>query len=234
MRTFVPHDVRPGDAGSVLFSIEHETVGVEYGPDSTCRRCRKPFRSEAPIPVITATQVPLDPVLYTWLMRTRWPMAPRTHYKVGLYHGRCVPPNVFHAAAGSRPAPGRSRVVPADAVASPPRAARLSVSGSAIAASFAGIALALTEPVHADIREPKLTQVFDGEAVDPVLGTWSVSLTCAASARDALVEHLERDAMGLLSFPDRGRQRQGQAFLLEMRTGSQELTLEFQGTGALE
>lgn len=61
-----------------------------------CHRCKKPFLSGEP---------------QKWFTRR----LTRTTHKHFAYHKRCVPPVMFHAfrqwfrAAGSRPAPGRSR-----------------------------------------------------------------------------------------------------------------------------
>jgi hypothetical protein len=78
--------------------------------NSGCRRCLKPFlRGMAPWPLVTRMHHPPK-------KGRRWlpgggtqPMPPTRHYKFGLYHDRCLPPNVTAAL------PGRSRLAPPDA-----------------------------------------------------------------------------------------------------------------------
>lgn len=114
----------------ISFPLEGETVLVQAAGEP-CRRCKRPVDVKTACPVLTVTQKPPLP-RHRRISSFRDASAVKRRYKVGLYHERCIPPNVFHAAAGSRPAPGRSRVVPPDARTSPPRAARAGVRGNAM------------------------------------------------------------------------------------------------------
>ena len=134
MRTFLRRQVARLTPNALRFKIDGEPIVCEYGVDSPCRRCRKPLKDLDVWPVITAIQKPPDASRW-YLLALHQPIP--MHYKIGLYHARCIPPNVFHAAPGSRPGPGRSRVVPANGRPSPHHAARPVVRGKAIASEGA-------------------------------------------------------------------------------------------------
>lgn len=111
-------------------TIDGDPINVKYPPSAKCRRCRKLLADAKVAVVITERFQPRA--------RGRWPFTfmeePKPkHYKVALYHGRCVPPNVFHAAAGSRPAPGRSRVAPVGVGSVPASAAQAGAGGTVMA-----------------------------------------------------------------------------------------------------
>ena len=123
--------------GHLYFSIEGAALVYACEADEACRRCKKPFGDERPSVLVTVTMVSSRRLsaaekveVFDWLAMTTGRTAAHNRYRVGLYHERCIPPDVFHAAAGSRPAPGRSRVVTADVRSSPPRAARSGVSAT--------------------------------------------------------------------------------------------------------
>lgn len=128
MRTYLRGRVsrRPG---CVSFTLEGEAVDVTYPPDAKCRRCRK-LLADAKVAVVITER--WKPLARRWLYTFMEEPKPK-HYKVSLYHGRCVPPNVFNASAGSRPAPGRSRVAPVGVGSVPASAAQAGAGGTVIA-----------------------------------------------------------------------------------------------------
>lgn len=122
--------------GHLYFTVEGEPCVYQCDVDEPCRRCKKPLGDEKPAVLITVTaSPPRRPSAQDhihWMFMTKGRQATYKKYRVGLYHEQCIPPAVFHAAAGSRPAPGRSRAVSADVRASLPRAARADVSGNTV------------------------------------------------------------------------------------------------------
>ncbi len=129
MRTYLRKDVEL-QPGRVSLTLEGKPVRVKHPLNTRCWRCGK-LLADAKVAVVVTER-------YQPRARRRWPFTfmeePKPkHYKIRLYHGRCVPPNVFNAAAGSRPAPGRSRVAPVGVGPVPASAAQAGAGGTVMA-----------------------------------------------------------------------------------------------------
>lgn len=115
MRTWLVPNVNRVGPGARSFVHDGETVNVLQSSGACCYRCQKPFSVDGDDVVLVARERFGDwpEWMRPFSFIKRQSERPK-HYKVGLYHARCVPPNVFHAAAGSRPAGARRcRSVPA-------------------------------------------------------------------------------------------------------------------------
>jgi hypothetical protein len=114
--TFIPHGVSWAGPRVVRFTVENQAVVTELGADNSgCRRCKKPLLDGGRIwPVVTKKHHPptAGRRYVSHLPPHLGPVPPKPHYKFGLYHERCLPPNVTAAL------PGRSRLALADAKSS--------------------------------------------------------------------------------------------------------------------
>jgi hypothetical protein len=115
--TFIPHGVSWAGPRVVRFTVENQTVVTELGADNSgCRRCKKPLLDGGRIwPVVTRRHHPPiggKSLVWDGVNPSLGPKPPKPHYKFGLYHERCLPPNVTAAL------PGRSRLALADAKSS--------------------------------------------------------------------------------------------------------------------